>query len=71
MLHTREIGGAHLIGRNFRSLNRVHPSRNTTDLDIYDKIRDLRYLFLAITKGKFDMTSNEFVKTFISSKFIS
>lgn len=71
MLNAREMGGAHLLGSQFRSLTRVHPSQDSTDKEIYDKIRDLRYLFLAVTKGKFEMTSNEFLKVFCRSKFLS
>ena len=59
------------MGEQFKSLARVHPSVDPKDWDLYDNIRDLRYLFLAITKGKFEMTSNEFVKTFCTSKFLS
>ena len=39
-------------------------------MEVYDRIRDIRYLFLAITKGKQEMTSNEFVRTFQKSAFL-
>ena len=61
MLHARELGGVHLMDNQFRSLSRLYPSADPADMEVYDRLRDIRYLFLAITKGKQEMTSNEFV----------
>lgn len=70
MVRLKDLGGGHLLGDRYRSMTRVFPGPKADHKEIYDKIKDLRFLFLTITKGKNEMTSNQFVQTFKKSTFL-
>ena len=71
MVRAKDLGGAHLVGDRYRSLTRLFPSENPEHMEVHDRLRDLRILYMTVTRGRGEMSLNDFVKTFCKSKVLA
>lgn len=69
MMKARKKGIANIDDR-FNRMTRVFPSEEGEASEIYESVKELRLLFLSMSKGKPELSSYEFETNLLKSSYI-